>query len=69
MPEVEKKTLSFKADPWMVEWIRGQAREERRTVGAMIRIMLEQHIGFINTEEDRMQQAKERQVQQMKDEL
>ena len=46
MPEVETKTLSFRADPWMVEWIEARANEERRTVGAMIRVMLERLISM-----------------------
>jgi hypothetical protein len=41
MPEVEKKTLCFRADPWLVEWIQKRAAQERRTLGAMIRILLE----------------------------
>ena len=33
-------TLSFKAPPWMVEWLHGIARSENRTIGNMIRVLL-----------------------------
>lgn len=33
-------TLSFKAPPWMVEWLQDVAKSENRTVGNMIRVLL-----------------------------
>jgi hypothetical protein len=34
-------TLSFKAPVWMVEWLRRLAKDQRRTVGNVIRVLLE----------------------------
>jgi hypothetical protein len=40
------KTLSFKATVAMDVWIRELARNERRKVGDMIRILLEQQMAY-----------------------
>jgi hypothetical protein len=45
MPEVETRTLSFRAEPWLVDLIRKRAELERRKMGAMIRILLEKQLG------------------------